>query len=379
MYKIILAFDSFKGSASSKEIGTFVKQQIKIEMPQIEVQPILIADGGEGTLDAIASSMNAHEQYCDSYDPLNREIISKYMITDDGDTGIIELAKTSGLPLLSREERNPLITSTYGTGVVIMDALKRGCHNILLGIGGSATNDVGTGILHALGVHFIDSNGKRLQPCGENLTKIVQIDTNHLSPLAVKANFIIACDVNNPLYGSNGAAHVFAPQKGADNKIVESLDKGLYHYANLIDEIYHIDINSIPGAGAAGGVGGGLLPFLSCQLKSGIDIILDLSRFDEIIKDTDLIFTGEGRIDIQTGMGKALNGILKRAKSKSIPVIALAGSVENIKELNALGFTSVFSIQKGPITLEDAMQPATTLNGIANTIIQILRLKAFTG
>lgn len=375
MKKIVLAFDSFKGSVSSKEISQFVTSHLQHTMPYIEVQSLVIADGGEGTSDAIAASIATHEQYCSSYDPLSREIITRYEITDDGKTAIIELARTSGLPLLSKEERNPLKTSTYGTGVVILDALERGCTNLLLGIGGSATNDAGMGILCALGIKFYNINGELLSPCGENLHSIAQIDTSQLSPLARKANFTIACDVENPFYGENGPAYIYSPQKGADSNMVKMLDDGLRHYSNIINRVFGVDISSIPGAGAAGGVGGGLIPFLSCRLKSGIDIVMEVCHFDNMIKDADLIFTGEGRIDKQTAMGKALGGIVKHAKRYHIPVVALGGSIENVEQLNELGFTTVLSIQQGPLTLEEAMQPNTALNSIANTVTQILRLK----
>ena len=364
MTKIILAFDSFKGSVSSTEISHAIGEAIRSEMPACELQTVPVADGGEGTTEAICSALAVNWITRQVHNPLMEPVEASYAITQDGETAIIEMASASGLPLIAPERRNPLYTTTYGTGELIADALNRGCRQFILGLGGSATNDAGIGMMNALGVRFLDKKGNELSPIGINLPLIEQIDETTIHSALSASTFTIACDVKNTLYGKEGAAYIFAPQKGAHADDVVLLDKGLRHYAKKVLEIKGIDIASIPGSGAAGGMGGGILPYLNASLKSGIDTILDILQFDHMLDDAQLVFTGEGKIDAQTGMGKALNGILQKARAKNVPVIALAGSVENAKILNKLGFTAVFSIQQGPISLHKAMQKDTALKNI---------------
>lgn len=374
MKKVILAFDSFKGSVSAKEISDALKSTILQVQPECEVISFPIADGGEGTTEILSDHLNAHKESCLVHDPLMRIITSTYAITKDGRTAIMEMAAAAGLPLLAPEERNPLNTTTFGVGEMIKDALQKGCRHILLGIGGSATNDAGTGMMNALGVRFFNSDKEEIKPTGELLSHIDYIDTSNLISELKDTLFTIISDVNNPFCGPMGAAYVFAPQKGANKKQVKLLDKGLHHYGELILNKFGKDIFNVPGAGAAGGMGGGLIPYLNIEMRQGSKAILQILNFKETLKDASLIFTGEGKIDGQTAMGKALQGIVELAKEAGIPVIALGGSIEETEQLNNLGFTSVFSIQSGPVALQDAMKKETALNNLSRTAIQIIRV-----
>lgn len=374
MKKIILAFDSFKGSANSLDIARTAKEAILKECPLCNVITFPIADGGEGTTEAICTGLNVNKVSCPAHDPLMNPIEVTYGITKDGTTAILEMAAASGLPLVPDALRTPVETSTYGTGEIILDALNRGCRRFIMGLGGSATNDAGTGMLSALGIRFLDKSGNILEPKGGNLIHIASIDDSFFHPALQESFFTIACDVNNPLYGPQGAAFVYAPQKGASRDEVIALDKGLQHYATIIKEQKGIDITSIPGSGAAGGMGGGLLPFLQASLKPGIDTILDILHFRESLQGADLVFTGEGKLDVQTAMGKALGGIMKIAGEHHVPVIALGGGVEATTQLNEMGFTAVLSIQPAPVSLDKAMQKEFTLHNIERTVTQLIRI-----
>lgn len=374
MKKIILAFDSFKGSAGSLEIANAARKGILKECPHCHVVSFPIADGGEGTTEAICTGLAVNQEICTAHDPLMNPIDVTYGITQDGTTAILEMASASGLPLVPEALRNPLNTSTYGTGEMIQDALQKGCRRFILGIGGSSTNDAGIGMLSALGVRFLDESGKSLKPVGSSLIRITTIDDSSLHPALEEATFTIACDVNNPFYGPQGAAFVYAPQKGASPEEVIALDEGLRHYAGILLKQKGVDIAAIPGAGAAGGMGGGLLPFLRATLKPGIDAILDILHFEESLQEADLIFTGEGKLDVQTGMGKALGGILRMAQARNTPVIALGGGVEASAHLNEMGFTAVLPIQPAPVSLERAMQKEFTLDNIERTVAQLIRI-----
>lgn len=374
MKKIILAFDSFKGSANSLNIAKHAEQAILRELPLCEIVRFPIADGGEGTTEALCVNLDITRVFCRVHDPLMNAIEVSYGITKDGTTAIFEMASASGLPLVPVSLRNPMNATSFGSGEIILDALNRGCRKFIMGIGGSATNDAGIGMLCALGVRFLDKEKKELEPKGSNLINIEYIDDSTIHPALKGSSFNIACDVNNPFYGPEGAAFVFAPQKGASDDEVKALDKGLRHYAQLIREYKGDDIASIAGAGAAGGMGGGLLPFLNATLKSGIETVLETLHFREALQNADLIFTGEGKLDIQTGMGKALGGILKIANEQNVPVIALGGCVEDTEQLNKMGFTAVLPIQPAPVSLEQAMQQQFTLTNIERTITQLIRI-----
>jgi glycerate kinase len=335
---------------------------------------IPVADGGEGTTEALVHAMDGKMVACRVHDPLMNLIQAGYGILGDGTTAVIEMASASGLPLVPEDKRNPLLTTTYGTGELIKDALERGCRHFLIGIGGSATNDAGTGMLQALGFRFLDKEGRGLGQGGRILQDICSIDHSQALPLLKEATFTVACDVNNPFSGENGAAFVYARQKGADDEMIRVLDNGLKHFASVIRQQTNKDIDAIPGAGAAGGLGGGFLAFLPTTLKPGIQMVLDALSFDEKIKGADLIITGEGKLDKQTGMGKTPSGILQAAQKQHIPTIAIGGLIEETEALNGQGFLSVFSIQPGAVTLRQAMDNAFARQNIERTVTQFLRI-----
>ena len=370
MKKIIVASDSFKGSLTSIEVANAVEIGIKNVFPQCNVIKTNVADGGEGTVEAIIKSLGGDLYTTAVTDPLGRPIEAEYGVVNLNGvkTAVIEMSSASGLPLLLPDEQNPWITSTYGTGEMILDALNRGCRKFLVGIGGSATNDAGTGMLSALGVKFFDSQGQRLKGCGKDLKSIAQIDMSSLVPEARKSEFIVACDVNTPFCGLNGAAHVFAPQKGADPQMVKALDDGMYSFAKIIAEQFQKDIIPLSGAGAAGGLGGAFKAFLNARLTKGIEMVLDAIGFE----GADLVITGEGRIDFQTATGKTAAGILRHAKQKGIPTLAIGGSVEICQELKEMGFIGIYSIINTPISLEKAMQKDSATANMQSTVEQIL-------
>lgn len=373
--KIVLAFDSFKGSLTSMQAADAATRGIYTELPDCNVVKLTISDGGEGFTDALATAVggNRQEITCSVTDPLCRPISAKYNILN-GDTAIIETAAASGLTLLAPSERNPMITTSLGTGLMIADAINRGCRKFILGLGGSATNDAAMGILNALGYNFLDSKGYPLKPIGENLARVAEINCDDTLPALHECNFTLACDVTSPFYGPTGAAHVYAPQKGADPKQVEALDAGLQNFAKILSNRFGCDITATPGAGAAGGIGGSLLAILNAQIKHGIDIVLDYLQFDAQIADADLVITGEGAIDSQSSAGKAVCGVIARASQANVPVVALGGSVSAPDYLLGLGATAVLPIHSGPIDLATAMRPNIAAQGIASTLRQVIRL-----
>ena len=374
MKKIVIASDSFKGCLSSAEVSQSAETAIHRIFPACNVVPITVADGGEGTVDAFVSSGNGCFVRTSVHNPLMEPIQAQYGISRDGQTAVIEMAAASGLTLIPVQKRNPLLTTSYGTGELIKDALSKGCSRIVMGIGGSATNDAGTGLLQALGYRFLDKQGRELTPNGENLRYIASIDESGKMPQLHQTEFIIACDVNNPFSGIEGAAHVFARQKGATDFMIHLLDEGLKNFAAVIRRDYHTEIENIRGAGAAGGMGGSCSVLLDAILKPGIELILDFIGFEQTIQNADLIITGEGRLDTQTGMGKTASGVLKAAQRQGIPVIAIGGSVENADYLNQLGFLAVLAIQQAPLSLADAMRPAVARNNIQQCIEQAMRI-----
>lgn len=374
MKKIVIASDSFKGSVSSMEVAEAAETAIRRVFPKCEVVKTAVADGGEGTIEALVGSMNGTIISCTVNGPLMDPITAKYGILGDKETAVIEMASASGLTLIAEEQRNPLLTSTFGTGELIKDALERGCRKFLVGIGGSATNDAGTGMLQALGFKFLDKESRELKSGGQILKDISTIDHSQVLPEVLKSSFTIACDVDNPFTGSNGAAHVYARQKGADDEMIAVLEEGMKHFAQVIKEKESKDIDEVPGAGAAGGLGGGFLAFLNAELKPGVEMVLDIINFKKLIKNAELVVTGEGKMDRQTGMGKAPGGVLKAAREKDIPVIAIGGYVEEVLELNEMGFLAVLPILPYPASLEQAMQKEFTCNNITRALEQQLRV-----
>lgn len=378
MRKVILAIDSFKGCLSSKEAETAAAQGIRHAFPTCKTICLPVADGGEGMQRVLTEALNGQEIRLSAHDPLMQMRQTAYGLSGDGTTAFIEMAAISGLPLVPLRQRNPSLTTTYGTGELIKDALNRGCRRFVIGLGGSATNDAGLGMLQALGFRFRDRYGNELgkaQPmCGQLLSEIAFIESSTALPALREARFTAACDVCNPFFGPEGAACVFAPQKGADPEMVAALDKGLQHLAQVIRQTTGHDIATMPGAGAAGGMGGTLSALLNAELKPGIDLLLDLTDFDKLIEGADLIITGEGKSDRQTVMGKVPSGILKRARRQGIPVILVSGSIEDADILNQAGFRAAFSITPAPMSLEEAMRPSTACQNIMQTVEQICRI-----
>lgn len=374
MKHITVAIDSFKGSLTSYQVACAVESGFKKVFPQCVVQKVSIADGGEGTVDALVQTMGGEYVSVLVSDPLMRPVEARYGVVDNGATAVIEMSAASGLPLLLESERNPMKTSTYGTGELILHALKHGCRNILIGIGGSATNDGGVGMLRALGYKFYNRAGNQLAGVGGDLSEIDHIDDSDVAVEVKWAQYTVACDVTNPLYGPNGAAYVFAPQKGASPKMVEQLDKGLVNYAKVVKEYNGADIANLPGAGAAGGLGAGLCAFLNAKLERGIDMVLGAMRFDSLIDGSELVITGEGRLDKQTIMGKAPSGVLNVATSKGIPAIAIGGAILECSELLNSGFAAIFPVVSGPIPLEKAMEYNVATQNVTRTAEQIAKL-----
>lgn len=377
MKKIVVASDSFKGSVSSSEVAECAGLAIHKVFPKCEVVKIPVGDGGEGTMETLITAMQGKMVDCIVHDPLMRPIEVTYGISGDEKTAVIGMATASGLTLVPPAERNPLLTTTYGTGEMIKDALKRGCRNFLLGIGGSATNDAGTGMLQALGFRFLDKDGEVLELGGEMLSRICSIDDSDVLPSLREASFTVACDVNNPFYGEKGAAYVFARQKGADDRMIRVLDDGLRNFATVIKRTGREEIDEIPGAGAAGGLGGGCVAFLKAKLKPGIEMVLDALHFEERIQGADLVITGEGKLDLQTCMGKTPFGVLQAAKKQNIPVIVLGGAVEETEALNKAGFLAVLPILPYPVSLEQAMDKDFTSHNIMRTLEQQMRVMQY--
>ena len=360
MKKIVLAIDSFKGCLSSKEIEQCIAEEIHRILPSCQTVCIPIADGGEGMLDTLIEATQGTFVSTQAHDPLMRIRPARYGILGDQRTAIIEMAEINGLTTLSPIERNPMKTSTYGTGELIKDALEKGFRRFIIGIGGSATNDAGMGMMQVLGAHLYDKQGNELEQGGKIMEQIAHINLNHLHPALKEATFIVACDVQNPFCGPQGAAYVFARQKGASEEQIRQLDKGMRHLALLIERDFSYNINKVKGAGAAGGLGGAFATFLQAHLQSGIDLLLDAVDFDRKITNADWIITGEGKADRQTAEGKVPAGVLKRAKKANIPVMLIAGKVEDKACLKQMGFARIVKISPDNLPLEEAMRPEVT-------------------
>lgn len=371
MKKVVIAINSFKGSLTSAEANQAAAKAVVRLYPRCNVVQLPVADGGDGSLDAWMTATAGQYVCLTAHDPLMRIISTRYGICGDNQTVFIEMATISGLTLLTPEKRNPIVTTSFGTGELIKDALDKGFRKFIIGIGGSATNDAGLGILQALGYCFYDRNGKELSTGGRIMAEVSRIDVSNIHPALHEASFTIACDVNNPFYGPTGAACIYARQKGADNKMIKLLDKGMQSLAGAIRKFTAIDVQQIPGAGAAGGIGGTLAAFLKAPLKPGIELLLNKSGFDEKIQSADLIITGEGKADRQTMMGKVPYGILQIAVKQQIPVALIAGSIEDKELLIQAGFHTVSPINPPGIPLEKAMEPGFARQQIHQTVIRI--------
>lgn len=355
--KFVLAPDSFKESMTAKNAALAMKKGIKKVFPDAECVIVPMADGGEGTVESLVSFSNGEMIKTEVIGPLGNKVIAEYGLLGEEQTAVIEMASASGLGLIKLEDRNPLLATTYGTGQLIKDALDKGVSRFLIGIGGSATNDGGMGMLQALGVSFKDRNGDELPFGGGALEQLHSIDMSGLDERLKTAQIDVACDVTNPLVGENGASAIFGPQKGASPEMVNMLDRNLAHFADVIKIQLGQDIAHIEGAGAAGGLGAGLMAFLHARLKKGIDLVIEYTSLEEKVKGADFCFTGEGSIDGQTLFGKTPYGVAKIAKKHSVPVIAFAGRIgDGVDPLYNNGFHALIGILKGVTSLEEALQ-----------------------
>ncbi len=370
MKKFVIAPDSFKGSMSSVEVCGIVKSKIIEFYPDSEIIEIPVADGGEGTSDCFIQLLGAQKVTLIATGPYNEKLQGYY--ARKGNTAILETAMFAGLPL-AEQRLNPSVTTTFGVGTMIRHAIENGCREIIIGLGGSCTNDGGTGMACALGVRFKNKAGEEFIPTGNTLGEIADIDTTSAERLLKDCKITAMCDIDNPMYGKNGAAYVYGPQKGADRDMILLLDKNLMDLSETIKSQLGVDVSKIPGSGAAGAMGAGILAFLKGSLKPGIETVLDLASFENIIKDADVIFTGEGRIDHQSLRGKVVIGVAARAKSKNIPVIALVGDVgDGAEAAYEMGVSAIVSINRVAMPFEKAK--ARSKKDLADTVDMVMRL-----
>lgn len=371
--KIVVAPDSFKGSVTALQAANAIERGLLRVFSHATIEKIPMADGGEGTVQSLVDATGGEIKTAQVLDPLGYAIDAEFGILADGQTAVIEMATASGLPLIPTEKRNPLKTSTYGTGQLIHAALDSGCRRLIIGIGGSATNDGGAGMAEALGVKFLNEDGKSIERGGGGLAKLTSIDMTDLHPAIADTETVVACDVNNPLTGPNGASHIYGPQKGATPEMIKTLDANLKHFDGILAKTCGQSYNDIPGAGAAGGLGAGLMAFLNAELKLGVDIVIDTVNLKERMKGASLVITGEGQIDYQTAFGKTPVGVAKVAKAENIPVIAIAGGIgEGAEKVYDAGIDAMVGIVQTPMSLDDAFEEAQRL--ITNTAEQAARL-----
>ncbi len=357
--KIIIASDSFKDSLTSLKVGEYLKKGLSI-FDDIKVDVIPISDGGEGSIESIISYLKGEKIETFAHDPLMRKIKTHYAVVND--KVLIEMAKISGLQLLKPNERNPMNTSTFGMGELIKDALDKGFRKFLITIGGSATCDGGIGMATALGYKFFDSNGAELTPVGKYLSKISKIDISEVDKRIFKSFFTVACDVDNPLFGPNGASYVYSKQKGANDHEIEYLDNGLKNLSILFEKFLNKSVANVKGSGAAGGIGGGMVAFLNAELVSGIETILRLVDFENRIKDCDIIITGEGKVDLQTLNGKVISGVLKKAKKYNKKIIVISGYVdESSSKFYDHGVDLIMGLQDKPMSLQESIKNSKNL------------------
>ena len=361
--KIVLAPDSFKGCLTAVEVCNALEKGIRRSFPEADVVKVPMADGGEGTVQSLVDVSGGKVIEKTVHDPLGRRVKSFFGMMGDGNTAVIEMAAASGLPLLRQGERNPRITSTIGTGELILEAINMGASRVIMGIGGSATNDGGRGMAEALGVRFIGSDGKPLaEPGGAALNDLAAIDISGLDKRVAGVEFTVACDVDNPLTGPKGASAVYGPQKGAVPADVEYLDAALANYALIVKKQLGKDVSEAPGAGAAGGLGAGLMTFCNATLRRGVEIVVEATGLTDKCRGADLVISGEGRTDFQTKFGKTPMGVAKAAKVNKIPVILISGSLAaGARDLYELGVEAMFAIPNGPITLESSLKDAEAL------------------
>ena len=374
--KIVVAPDSFKESLRAKEVAEIIEEGIKRVFPQVEVIKVPLADGGEGTIEAILEARGGKVISQEVASPLGERIKAHFGILDDGFTGIVEMAQASGLSLVPQSQRNPLLTTTYGTGELIKAALDRGCKRIIVGIGGSATVDGGAGMVQALGANLLNGKGKQISFGGGSLGEIVSIDMSSLDSRVKNTEVLVASDVDNPLCGPKGAARVYGPQKGATPEMVKTLEKNLAHFAMMIKKYLNKEVKNIPGAGAAGGLGAGLIAFLGAELRPGIKLMIEASRLEERIKGADLVISGEGRIDEQTVYGKTPVGVAEMAKKEKIPVIIIGGEIRgDVEALYERGVDAVVSCIDRILPRAEAMKEAKeTLRQATERAMRLIKI-----
>ena len=371
--KIVIAPDSFKGSLSAGEVAEAIEAGIRKVFPGAEVRKVPLADGGEGTVRALVEATGGEIREAEVTGPLGEKVKADYGILGNGKTAVIEMATASGLPLVPPGERDPSKTTTYGTGELLKAALREGYREFIIGIGGSATTDGGAGMAQALGVKLLDKRGKEIGFGGSELEKLNRIDITQLDRRIKESRIIVASDVNNPLCGEKGAAHVYGPQKGAGPEMVRKLDEALRNFAEILKRDLRKDVADIPGAGAAGGLGAGLMAFLGATLKPGIEIILEAVELEKKILDADLVITGEGKMDKQTLAGKTPYGVARAAGKHQKPVIAICGTLgEGAEVLYRHGFRAIFPNRKDSMSVEEAMRKAKELT--AETAARAMRL-----
>jgi glycerate kinase len=371
--KLIAAPDSFKGSLDARSLCAAIREGARRANPRAEVVEMPLADGGEGTVENLVYASRGRLVRVTVTGPLGRPVEAAYGILGDGQTAVIEMAQASGLPLVPEAERNPLVTTSRGTGELILHALDAGYRRFIIGLGGSATNDAGAGLLRALGLGLFDAAGRPLADGGGALRELHRVDDSQLDPRLAEACFDVACDVSNPLCGPQGASAVFGPQKGATPEMVRLLDEGLRRFGEETRKVRGIDVLEAPGAGAAGGMGAALLGYLGARMRSGIEMVLEAAGWESQLSGADLIVTGEGRLDGQTLSGKVIAGVCRSAAVRKIPVVALCGSMElSGADMERMGLAAAFPIVKGPCTLEEAFR--STAAWAADTSEQIVRL-----
>ena len=367
MKRVVVALDSFKGSLDSYDAGRAFAEGVRDVVPDADVRLFGIADGGEGFSEAIALAKGGDRVNVMVCDPLMRPVEASYTVLGEESVAVIAMSSASGLTLLLPQERNPLIATTYGTGELIADAIERGCRHIVVGLGGSATNDCGVGMLIALGCRFYSAEGEELTETMDVLERVAEVRDEELRARLQGVYFSVAVDVDNPLCGERGAAYVFAPQKGATRAMVERLDRAMRHFSGVVDGLCGYRASEVSGVGAAGGLGYAFVALLGATLSSGIELVLDTVGFDEVLKDASLVVTGEGRIDAQTLMGKAPSGVLRRAMLSGVPCVAVGGSVVDCEQLTNSDFAKIYAITPLTMSLEEAMRSDVAQHNLRTT------------
>lgn len=372
--KFLFASDSFKGTLSSDQIISILAKEAKAVFPDCQYGGVPVADGGEGTVEAVVKAMNGQMKTVTVHGPLMEPAEAFYGVFG-GNQAVIEMAAASGLPMVPPEKRNPLHTTTYGTGELIKDALEQGYRKIAIAIGGSATNDGGMGAMAALGVKFLDAAGRELTGFGEDLGNVIQIDVSGMHPAVKETEFTVMCDVTNPLTGPDGATYTFGKQKGGTPEILDRMEQDMMKYAALLHDVTGVNAAQLSGAGAAGGLGAALRVFLNANMKSGIETVLDLIDFDTLLTDVDLVITGEGRMDWQSAFGKVPSGIGMRCRAKGIPAIAIVGGMgDGADKIYEFGIDSIIPTINGAMPIEEALERAEELyRGAAARTFRLLR------